>query len=474
MTRLALLKHDLTLRGSLSNPRRVARRGKRPLGNGAVRLLIACSDAAQVTLLSVAWASVLAPDQIRRAAMLGMLVSVVALLVRRGLRSTTEPLRATPAGDAGRACLAVLAGCALPLLAGTLLSDSLPSHMWMLSILCWAASSAGVSLLLRIGPARLISERRLRPNIVVVGPQPQAGLLTSIMSRQGNCNVLAQFSPASPADMTQLEEIAWAGRLDRIVLAGITPQDAERICLAVGDSQAHICLGFDTLTYLSMNPDSSRSMPPPMLPLLPNPADNWRWVVKRGMDVALVLMALPLVMPVLAGAALLIRFESKGPILFRQWRFGLGSQPTEVLKFRTMYHEKQDITGEVRTLARDPRVTRVGRFLRRTSIDELPQLLNVLRGDMSLVGPRPHATHMKVEGNYYFEAVEGYRLRHRVKPGITGWAQVTGSRGEVSTIEKANQRIEKDLWYIRNWSLSLDVWILVRTILGGFVTFRAD
>ena len=294
------------------------------------------------------------------------------------------------------------------------------------------------------------------------------------MSLQGGCNVLAQFSPASPADMTQLEEMAWAGRLDRIVLAGITPQDAERICLAVGDSQAHICLGFDTLTYLSMNPGSSRSIPPPMLSLLPNPADDWRGVVKRGIDVALVLVALPLLMPVLVGSALLIRLESKGPILFRQWRFGLGSQPTEVLKFRTMYYDQQDVTGEARTLARDPRVTRVGRFLRRTSIDELPQLLNVLRGDMSLVGPRPHATHMKVEGNYYFEAVEGYRLRHRVKPGITGWAQITGSRGEVNTIQKAHERIDKDLWYIRNWSLSLDAWILLRTLLGGFVTFKAD
>jgi lipopolysaccharide/colanic/teichoic acid biosynthesis glycosyltransferase len=201
---------------------------------------------------------------------------------------------------------------------------------------------------------------------------------------------------------------------------------------------------------------------------------DWRGLLKRLFDIVLVLGALPLLTPLLILVAVAIRAESSGPVLFRQWRFGLGSKPTQIIKFRTMYHDRGDSTGEQRTVAYDPRVTMVGRILRRTSIDELPQLLNVLRGEMSLVGPRPHATHMKVDGNYYFEAVRGYRFRHRVKPGITGWAQITGSRGEVDTIDKALERVEKDLWYVRNWSLALDLRILMLTVLGKFASPGAD
>ena len=159
---------------------------------------------------------------------------------------------------------------------------------------------------------------------------------------------------------------------------------------------------------------------PPFIPLVPSPMSDWRGLLKRLFDIVLVVGALPLLTPLLILVAVAIRAESSGPILFRQWRFGLGSKPTQIIKFRTMYHDRGDSTGEQRTIPYDPRVTVVGRILRRTSIDELPQLLNVLRGEMSLVGPRPHATHMKVDGNYYFEAVQGYRFRHRVKPGITG------------------------------------------------------
>jgi polysaccharide biosynthesis protein PslA len=187
-----------------------------------------------------------------------------------------------------------------------------------------------------------------------------------------------------------------------------------------------------------------------------------------------VLSALLLVFcaPMLAIIAALIKLDSRGPILFVQDRFGINNGVIRVLKFRTMYVDRSDSSGAERTVSNDPRVTRVGRFLRKWSLDELPQLINVLRGDMSLVGPRPHAIAMKADGRLYHEAVPRYPHRHRVKPGLTGWAQVNGFRGEVDTLEKAHGRIECDLYYIDNWSLWLELRIIVMTF--GLLLSRAN
>lgn len=195
---------------------------------------------------------------------------------------------------------------------------------------------------------------------------------------------------------------------------------------------------------------------------------------KRLFDIILAICTLVAVAPLLALVALIIRLESPGPILFSQLRFGRGKQLFRLWKFRTMKVVSADASGAQRTLAWDPRVTRVGRFLRRTSIDELPQLFNVLAGHMSLVGPRPHTPHMRVGETYFFEAVSNYHMRHVIRPGLTGWAQVNGSRGEVDTLEKACRRVELDLWYVDNRSALLDLKIMVRTVLGGFLSLRAD
>jgi len=160
-----------------------------------------------------------------------------------------------------------------------------------------------------------------------------------------------------------------------------------------------------------------------------------------------------------------IKLESKGPVLFRQRRLGFNNLEIDVLKFRSMYVDRQDESGGERTRKCDPRVTRVGRIIRRTSIDELPQLWNVLRGEMSLVGPRPHALAMRVGDEYYHEAVRGYPARHRVKPGITGLAQVRGLRGEIDTIERAKKRVEYDVYYIEHWSPLLDLRIIMETMV---------
>jgi lipopolysaccharide/colanic/teichoic acid biosynthesis glycosyltransferase len=166
--------------------------------------------------------------------------------------------------------------------------------------------------------------------------------------------------------------------------------------------------------------------------------------------------------------ALAIKLESKGPVFFKQKRYGFNNELIEVYKFRSMYNDKLDFHAEKLTTRDDPRVTRVGRLIRRTSTDELPQLFNVLIGNLSLVGPRPHATKAKAADQLYNDVVDGYFARHRVKPGITGWAQVNGWRGQTDTAEKLQRRVEHDLYYIENWSLALDLYILARTPFSLF------
>lgn len=188
---------------------------------------------------------------------------------------------------------------------------------------------------------------------------------------------------------------------------------------------------------------------------------------KRALDLALGSAALVVCGPLMLAAALAVRLDSPGPALFRQSRSGWNNRTIEVLKFRTMFHEQSDAAARRVVTRGDPRVTRVGRWLRKTSIDELPQLVNVLRGDMSLVGPRPHAVRAVSSRQQMFaEIVDGYSARHRAPPGLTGWAQVNGWRGEVDEPEALRARFEHDLWYVENWSLRLDLKILALTPLS--------
>jgi Undecaprenyl-phosphate glucose phosphotransferase len=182
--------------------------------------------------------------------------------------------------------------------------------------------------------------------------------------------------------------------------------------------------------------------------------------VKRAMDIVLASLALMFFLPVMMLTAISIKLDSPGPVIFRQNRNGFNGRKFVIFKFRTMTVQENGPTVLAATRD-DPRVTSIGRLLRSTSIDELPQLLNVLKGDMSLIGPRPHA----LAHDSYFENVLGdYAFRHHVKPGITGWAQCNGSRGSMPSIEHITERVKLDLWYINNWSLSLDVQILIRTV----------
>jgi len=204
----------------------------------------------------------------------------------------------------------------------------------------------------------------------------------------------------------------------------------------------------------------------PLLALMDRPLTDWDRVIKNIEDRVIGSLLLAVAAPLMALIALAIRLDSKGPILFKQRRFGFNNEVIEILKFRSMYADQADYAARKLVTRDDPRVTRVGRFLRRSSLDELPQLLNVLRGEMSLVGPRPHATEARANDDLYQAVVDGYFARHRMKPGVTGWAQINGWRGETDTHEKIQRRVEADLHYIDNWSLLFDLYIIAATPLS--------
>ena len=202
----------------------------------------------------------------------------------------------------------------------------------------------------------------------------------------------------------------------------------------------------------------------PVFDVFDRPIADWDVVIKCVFDRVVGGLMLLAALPVMGLVALAIKLDSRGPVFFRQKRYGFNNELIEVFKFRTMYVDKCDATASKLVTKNDPRVTRIGRFLRKTSLDELPQLINVaIKGSLSLVGPRPHAVHAKAAHFLYDEVVDGYFARHRVKPGITGWAQVNGWRGETDTPEKIQRRVEHDLYYIENWSVLFDLYILART-----------
>ncbi|GJD97414.1 undecaprenyl-phosphate glucose phosphotransferase [Methylobacterium iners] len=211
----------------------------------------------------------------------------------------------------------------------------------------------------------------------------------------------------------------------------------------------------------------------PVLDVFDKPMADWDIVAKNVFDRVVGLLALVGLAPVMLAVALAVRLTSSGPVLFRQKRYGFNNELIEVFKFRSMYADRGDAAAAKLVTKDDPRVTPVGRFIRKTSLDELPQLFNVVKGELSLVGPRPHALQAKAANTLYDQVVDGYFARHKVKPGITGWAQINGWRGETDTSEKLQRRVEHDLYYIENWSVLFDIRILLATPLALFRTKNA-
>lgn len=267
-------------------------------------------------------------------------------------------------------------------------------------------------------------------------------------------------------NLPRLCELARQGQVDQVLISGgkFTPKRLEQIVEGLSAVCVDVSLIPPQAIELAPNYRVNLLGTVPVLTLWQRPFRDMGQVVKRAEDLVLGSLAVILLSPILLVTALLVRLGSPGPIFFVQPRVGFNNETINVFKFRTMYTDMTDLGARKTTTKDDPRVTPAGRFLRRFSIDELPQLLNVLQGSMSLVGPRPHGTEMMVGDRFYHETVRGYAGRHRVKPGITGYAQVKGLRGEVRTIERAKRRIELDKHYVDNWSFWLDMWILSVTV----------
>jgi putative colanic acid biosynthesis UDP-glucose lipid carrier transferase len=198
----------------------------------------------------------------------------------------------------------------------------------------------------------------------------------------------------------------------------------------------------------------------PVIAICETPFTGFNSLIKRASDMVLAVLILLMLLPVMLAIAIAVKVSSKGPIIFRQRRYGLYGEQIFVYKFRSMT-VTEDGTNVVQAKKNDQRITKVGAFLRKTSLDELPQFINVLQGRMSIVGPRPHAV---AHNEQYRKLIKGYMLRHKAKPGITGWAQVNGLRGETETLDKMEARIRYDLDYLRSWSVWLDLWIIIRTV----------
>ncbi len=278
-------------------------------------------------------------------------------------------------------------------------------------------------------------------------------------------NRVAGIEGIKPGGILALMQAAREGLVDDVLIALPWSQDQKIVELLdqLRELPVNVYLASDLVGFRTeFKSPPSHFGRLPILQVVGKPLAGWDSIIKALEDFVLAILVFVLVAPIMLLIAICIKLDSAGPVFFRQKRLGFNNQVFHVYKFRTMYH--QQVAPEQTRQARkgDSRVTRVGRFLRRSSLDELPQIFNVLSGTMSIVGPRPHALDHNEE---FAKRTKGYFARHRVKPGITGLAQVKGYRGETDTHEKLEGRIRNDNFYAENWSLSLDIWILIRTVV---------
>ncbi len=348
----------------------------------------------------------------------------------------------------------------------------------------WLLGTLGYFALTRFPAAAWVSEKAgqgaFRKRIAIVGSDAVAEQAINILQRtpDNSFEIIGLFDDRNDPERTvsipghrkigsiaDLAEHARAARIDLVIVT--IPQFAEDRLLNMLKKLWELPVDVRISGHsnkLRLAPEAYTHIGDlPLLSVFNRPLGGWSSFVKALFDRVVAAVMIVAFSPVMAATALAVRFESKGSALFKQKRYGFNNELIEVYKFRSMYTDRCDATAAKLVTKDDPRVTRVGRFIRKTSLDELPQLFNVLKGELSLVGPRPHATQAKAQDQLYEEVVEGYFGRHKIKPGITGWAQINGWRGETDTADKIENRVKYDLDYIERWSIMLDLYILAMT-----------
>ena len=326
---------------------------------------------------------------------------------------------------------------------------------------------------------RLHARRALTPNIVMLGATESARRIIEENARSRELNILAIFDDRLSRAPRDIHGVPVVGKIedlmgweempyiDRVVvtLPGVAQKRKKEFVDQVRllpNRIAFVVDEFEDLDHVKQRVSQIAAVS--MQDLTGKPKSGRHTALKRGMDVVISLVAVTLGAPILALLALLIKLDSPGPALFKQKRHGFNNRVFEVYKFRSLKVEQQDKDAAQQVTAGDSRVTRLGRFIRKTSLDELPQLLNVLKGDMSLVGPRPHAIGMRTGNVESYKLVDEYAHRHKVKPGMTGWAQINGSRGPLHDAESVARRVQLDVEYIERASIWFDLMIMIKTI----------
>lgn len=449
-----------------------------PTGNPAKTIAGMLMLADTVTILLASFTAYLVrhglvpiPFEVASTTLLGILLTLNAMQVAGGYRGARTTLASRMwivlrSWSVAFAMLLILAYL-------TKLSEDF-SRMWAIG---WYGLALAGFMLVRIVVAMWMRhwERtgQLASTLAIVDLAGNGEALARQLVRQsgGHAHLVGVFSAASASSrrngVADLIELSRLFRIDDVIVSVSGREDGETVNAIVRKlgtipTSVHICPEIVPMTVAPREVGLLYGQA--MLTVYQRPFVGWGRIVKRIEDIVIASAALVVVMPLLLILAILIKLDSPGPVLFRQRRLGFNNNVIMVLKLRSMLHAPQNDAVVPQAKRNDQRVSRIGRFLRRSSLDELPQLINVLRGEMSLVGPRPHAL---AHNELYAELVDDYLGRHRVRPGITGWAQVNGLRGETDTLEKMQRRVEHDLAYIDSWSLVLDVKILCLTVSRG-------
>ena len=420
------------------------------------------------------------PELAIAAGFIGLCITLSTMLVLRYLglydvKSLVNPLYGLLASTGvafvtGSISFIILSNLALPL-----------TYLWLFGWLALVLTHFTLTRMSVAAWAMPLSEQgAFRQRIAIVGGGKVAEDAINILERSNDLDIEIvglfddrndERSPESIkkyAKLGKIDELADYARQNRVDLIIVAvPMSAEarllQILKRLWELPTDIRIAAHT-SKLKLSPRAYVNLGNlPLLSVFDRPVSGWSWFMKDAVDRVLAAIFIVLLSPIMAIAWLAVRYESAGPAIFKQQRFGFNNELVEVFKFRSMYTDMSDATASKLVTKGDPRVTRVGRFIRKTSIDELPQLFNVLTGQLSLVGPRPHATQAKAANDLYDQVVEGYFARHKVKPGITGWAQINGWRGETDTHEKIENRVKLDLEYIDRWSILFDLYIIAKT-----------